>query len=168
LHISANQNSYSGKTIISAGIPQTGGDHTTAGTASNLGAVPSSPTPNNITLAGGTLQGNNLNFAFMSYRGITLTADSGLSALTNCAMGIQGPIIGNYGLTISSPIGSFSTNGIVYLEGTNTYTGNTVISYGGILSLYYSGSISNSAAISIAAGAGFDVSNYTNDLGAKA
>ena len=168
LVLGGNHNSYSGNTIISAGILQTGGDHTTAGTASNLGAVPSSPTPNNITLAGGTLQGNNLNFAFMSYRGITLTADSGLSALTNCAMGIQGPIIGNYGLTISSPIGSFSTNGIVYLEGTNTYTGNTVISYGGILSLYYSGSISNSAAISIAAGAGFDVSNYTNDLGAKA
>jgi autotransporter-associated beta strand protein len=166
LVLGGNHNSYSGNTIISAGILQTGGDNGTAGN-SNLGHVPSSPAPNNITLAGGTLQGNNPNFAFYNTRGVTLTADSGLSALTNCMMGIQGPIIGNYGLTISSPIGSVGTNGVVYLEGTNTYTGNTVITYGGILSLYYSGSISNSASISIAAGAGFDVSNYTNDVGAK-
>ena len=168
LVLSANHNSYTGNTIISAGTLQTGGDHSTTGTASNLGTTPSSPTPNNITLAGGTLQGNNLNFAFMPYRGITLTADSGLSSLTNCATGIQGPIVGNYGLTISSVIGTLGTNGVVYLEGTNTYTGNTIINNLGILSLYYSGSISNSASISIAAGSGLDVSNYTNDVGAKA
>ena len=168
LVLGGNHNSYSGNTIINAGILQTGGDHTTGGTASNLGAVPSSSTPNNITLAGGTLQGNNPNFAFYNTRGVTLTADSGLSALTNCMMGIQGPITGNYGLTISCPGGPVGTNGLVYLEGTNTYTGNTAISSPSILSLYYAGSISNSASISIAAGAALDVSGYTNDLGAKA
>ena len=81
LIVSQNHNSYSGNTIISAGILQTGGDHTTGGTPSNLGATPSSFIANNITLAGGTLQGNNPNFAFSVNRGITLTADSGLSAL---------------------------------------------------------------------------------------
>ena len=43
LVISGNHSSYTGGTIITAGILQTGGDHTTAGTPSNLGATPSFP-----------------------------------------------------------------------------------------------------------------------------
>ena len=167
---SQNHNSYSGNTIISAGnfADRRRPHHRRHRLQS--GGRPSSSTPNNITLAGGTLQGNNLNFAFCNTRGITLTADSGLSSLTNCATGIQGPITssGNYSLTISSPGGTVGTNGVVYLEGTNTYTGNTIITSNAILSLYYSGSISNSASISIAAGAGLDVSHYTNDAGVAA
>ena len=154
LILSQNHNSYSGNTIISDGILQTGGDHNTGGTASNLGLSPTSFSPNNITLAGGTLQGNNPNFGFNPNRGITLTANSGLSSLTNCFTGIPGPIVGNYGLTITSP----GSNGIVCLEGTNTYNGNTIIS-SGVLSLALNGSISNSPSISIAAGAALDVSS---------
>jgi autotransporter-associated beta strand protein len=160
LIVSQDHNSYSGNTIISAGILQTGGDHTTGGTPSNLGDTPSSFIANNITLAGGTLQGNNPNFAFSANRGITLTADSGLSSLTNCITGIPGPITGPYGLTITCPVGTVGTNGVVYLEGTNTYTGNTIIS-SGVLSLTLNGSISNSPSISIAAGAALDVSGLT-------
>jgi hypothetical protein len=47
------------------------------------------------------------------------------------------------------------------LSGRNTYTGNTIIS-SGVLSLCYSGSISDSPSISIAAGAALDVSGFTN------
>jgi autotransporter-associated beta strand protein len=155
LVLGGNNNSYSGNTIITAGVLQTGGDHTTGATASNLGLTPSTYAPTNITLAGGILQGNNANFSFNTNRGIVLLANSGLGSTNGCIMGIPGNIIGNYGLTISN-LGS----GVVYLTGTNTYTGGTLI-VTGLLSLQAGGSLSNSS-LSIAAGAGFDVSRLAN------
>lgn len=168
--IGGNHNTYSGGTVINGGILQTGGDQTTTGTAANLGLTPATFQPANIKLGGGVLQGNNPNFAFMANRGITLTANSGLSAITNGneaaplqgEMGIQGVITDNgagYGITISGQTNL--TTGLlsgVYLEGVNTYTGPTVVQ-SGILSLYYNGSINSSSSLTINSGATFDVSS---------
>ncbi len=174
LVLSGNANSYSnvsGPAItINGGIFQTGGDQTTGNTAANLGITPNSLQANNIVLHGGTLQGNNANFAFMPNRGITLTANSGLSSTTSGndliplqgELGIQGPITDNsagYGITITGQT-NLTTGQVsgVYLEGTNTYTGFTIVQ-SGILSLYNNGSINNSSSISINSGAVFDVSS---------
>ncbi len=177
LIIGGGHNTYTGSTVINGGILQTGGDATTGGKAANLGTTPNSFVANNIILNGGTLQGNNENFAFMANRGITLTANSGLSCITNGnalpplqgEMGIQGVITdtssGNGGA--GSPSGititgqTNLTTGVVsgvYLEGINTYYGPTVVQ-SGILSLYYNGSINNSSYLSINSGAAFDVSS---------
>ena len=156
---------FSGVTIVSNGILQVAYDR-------SLGADPGSIQSTNIILAGGTLQGVSAigNFAFGPTRGITLAANSGLSSLgslnlpapLNGELGVQGPIAdngGGYGLTITG--NTNLTTGLlsgVYLEGTNTYSGPTVIQ-SGILSLYYNGSINNSSSINLAACAGLDVSS---------
>ena len=71
-------------------------------------------------------------------------------------MGIPGPITGNYGLTMTSRRQRHQL--CRFLEGANTYTGNTIIS-SGVFALALNGSISNSPSISIAAGAALDVSS---------
>ncbi len=163
--IGGNHNTYTGGTIINGGILQTGGDL-------NLGAAPGSFQAANITLGGGTLQGNNPNFAFVANRGVTLTANSGLSSTISGTgpipdqgeLGIQGPITDNnagFGIIITGQTNL--TTGLlsgVYLEGTNTYTGPTVVA-SGVLSLFANGSINSSSSISIASGAAFDVSSNT-------
>jgi fibronectin-binding autotransporter adhesin len=168
--IGANHNTYTGGTVINGGILQTGGDQTSGGAAANLGTTPSSFQAANITLNGGILQGNNPNFAFMSNRGITLTANSGLSAIVTGnalapaqgELGIQGVITDNnagFGITITGQTNL--TTGLlsgVYLEGANTYTGPTVVA-SGILSLYFNGSINSSSSLTINSGAAFDVSS---------
>ncbi len=167
--IGGNHNTYTGGTVINGGILQTGGDQPPGG-GGNFGTTPLAFDPANITLNGGTLQGNNPNFNFQPNRGVTLTANSGLSATANGnqlypsqgEMGILGPITDNnagFGVTITG-LTNATTAAVsgVYLEGTNTYTGPTVVS-SGILSLYLNGSISNSSSLTINSGAAFDVSS---------
>jgi len=144
-------NSFTGGVIVDSGILQTGGDQHTGGVAANLGITPSTYEPTNITLAGGTLEGNNPNFALNINRGIVLLANSGLNSLSGSMTGVPGVIMGNYGLTIAN-----HGVGIVYFTGTNTYTGSTLIT-GGTLSLQTNGSIASSS-VSIGAGTVFDVS----------
>ncbi|HEV2693408.1 MAG TPA: autotransporter-associated beta strand repeat-containing protein, partial [Verrucomicrobiae bacterium] len=110
-----------------------------------------------------------------------LNAGGGLAATAGNSILIDGPISGAAGtgaLTIGIPASSANTNviglvpgsgagtanstpalatGTVLLSGTNTYTGNTIIS-SGTLMLTNNGSISNTASITVAGGAGFDVS----------
>lgn len=166
--IGAGHNTYTGGTVINGGILQTGGDSTSG--AANFGTVPASVQATNIILNGGTLQGNNPNFAFGPNRGITLKANSGLSSIVTGneaipfqgEMGIQGPITDNgagYGITITGQTNlTTALASGVYLEGVNSYTGPTVVQ-SGILSLYYNGSINNSSSLTIDSGATFDVSS---------
>lgn len=158
LVFSGNHNDFS-NVVIDGGILQTGGDTTTANAAANLGHYPSSFNPTNITLNGGTLQGNNGNFAFGANRGILLTAPSILSSLSNDITGYPNPISGSSSLGISN----VASQGFVYTKATNTYSGNTTVIQG-LFSIQNDGSISNSPQITINAGAGLDVSLVSNQF----
>jgi autotransporter-associated beta strand protein len=84
---------------------------------------------------------------------VTLFADTTIGVDSGRAATISGNIGGSFGFTKLSA-------GSLTLSGTNTYTGNTVLK-AGTLALGATGSISNSPALSIAAGATFDVSAIT-------
>jgi len=81
---------------------------------------------------------------------VTLFANTTIGVDAGRTATISGSISGSYGFTKLSA-------GTNILAGTNTYTGNTTIS-AGTLALGATGSISNSPALAIAAGATFDVS----------
>jgi fibronectin-binding autotransporter adhesin len=109
-------NSYSGKTIVNAGILSINSD-------ASLGAVPGSLQTDNLTLNGGTLcnmttttsftGGNNI--TLNANRGITLGASGGTIRLGySQPMTIPGPITGG-ALTLTD-------NGSLTLTGTNSYT----------------------------------------------
>lgn len=159
LIITGNHSSYSSGTVISAGVLQTGADHTTAGTPSNLGNTPSTFNATNVTLAGGTLQAN-ASFFLNPNRGVLLATNSGLSALDGDILGIPGPISqtgGRYGINVTA-VGS----GAVVLTGTNSYSGTTTVS-SGTLSLSTNGSLSSGSSIIIGAGGTFDVSTLASN-----
>ncbi|WP_216230360.1 autotransporter-associated beta strand repeat-containing protein, partial [Polynucleobacter sp. MWH-Jannik1A5] len=147
-------NTYTGATTISAGILSIRSD-------GNLGAVPGSVTANSIALAGGALQATS-NVALNSYRGITLTADSGLAATSSTTLIYAGAITGGYALTINGA----SQTGTVSLVGANTYTGGTTLS-SGTLGVYSNGSLGNGA-LSLAGSTtlllGRAVTDITNDI----
>ncbi len=159
LVFSGNHSTYTGPTIITGGILSTGGDNTSG--AANLGEVPSSFIANNIVLGGGTLSANN-SFALSANRGSQLTANSGLDVGTQVAGAGQNLTVNG---AISQSGGSFgitkTSGGILKLHATNTYSGSTIIS-AGVLALTGTGAISNSASISIAGTATFDVSGLTS------
>jgi autotransporter-associated beta strand protein len=77
----------------------------------------------------------------------------------NASLSYGGVISGSGNLTKIG--GGGGTGGTLILNGTNTYTGNTIISQG-FLTLGSTGSINNSPGIIIAAGASFDVSALAN------
>ncbi|NLF72045.1 MAG: hypothetical protein GX575_23680, partial [Candidatus Anammoximicrobium sp.] len=110
-------NSYTGKTIVNAGILSINSD-------AGLGAVPGTAQTDNVTLSGGTLcnmtttatgftGGNNI--TLNANRGITLGAGGGTIRLGySQPMTIPGPITGG-ALTLKD-------SGSLTLTGTNTYT----------------------------------------------
>jgi len=81
---------------------------------------------------------------------LTLLGNTTIGVNSGQTITISGGIGGNFGFTKLSA-------GSLILSGNNTYTGNTVIS-AGTLALGAAGSINNSASLSLAAGATFDVS----------
>ncbi len=118
-------------------------------------ATGSYTTKTNLTISGlaGGGAGNNyqtLNLALASIGTHNFYAESGYS-ITEQSTAL---ISGSGGLTANGP-------GLLTLAGTNTYTGNTIIS-AGRLALSGSGSISNTPLISVAGGAVFDVSGLVN------
>jgi len=129
LAFSGNHNTYYGPTIINAGTLSIGGEGASAGSAANLGTVPSSVIANNITLGGGTLSANN-NVSLNANRGIQLTASSTLDVTTQQGSGqtmtIPGIITGNYSIIKTSA-------GILALSGFNTFTGSVTVSNGELI-----------------------------------
>ena len=118
-------NTY-GSTSISGGILSISSD-------SNLGTAPGTPTTN-ITLGGGTLQSTGASLSLNSNRYISLTANgtiqvTGSSTNTLTIPGVISQSPGPYSLTLPS-----ANVGIVVLQGTNTFSGGTVID-AGVLSI---------------------------------
>ena len=111
-------NTYTGITTVSGGvlnIPTTNG----------IGAMPGSFTANQITLGGGTLGLTATAVDLDANRGITLTANSTISASSSQTPSIEGVITGGFGLTKTS-------SGNLNLNAANTFTGGLTITGGGV------------------------------------
>ncbi len=95
-----------------------------------MGPAPGSPVPDQLTLSGGSLEGNTT-LTLSANRGITLGGTgSGLLALTNTTMTCPNIITGGAALNTGGA-------GTVALSGVNDYTGGTTVSAG---TLFISGS----------------------------
>ena len=135
-------NNYSGGTIVK------GPGTLEANAAGTLGA-PSNP----LTVSGGIL---NLGGAIHTVGAVTIyggTVQNGTLSGASYAVsrGTVSAVLAGSGALVKT------NSGTMTLGGANTYTGNTTLS-AGVLALGGTGSISNSTAISIAAGATLDVS----------
>jgi fibronectin-binding autotransporter adhesin len=137
--ILSGANTYSGGTVVNAGIISFSADN-------NFGALPSTPTPGNIILNGGGISAST-DVTLSPNRGIAVGPATGTGSGTidvASTLTYNGTIANN-----GSGVGSLVTSGAtLYLAGTNTYTGNTTI--GGNLALIGNGSISSSAQIILA------------------
>jgi autotransporter-associated beta strand protein len=124
-----------------------------------LGTAPTSATAGNIVLNNGALSVS-ANVTLNAHRGIALGAQNG------SATGVVEVVNANDTLTYAGAITDNGTGsdsllktgaGKLFLNGTNTYTGNTTIG-AGTLALGANGSIGNSKRITVVAGTIFDVS----------
>ncbi len=144
-------NSYSGGTTVTGGLLAI----TSYGA---LGAIPASPTPGNIVLNGGGISATNT-FEINANRGIAVGPASGsgygiLDAALNQTLTYNG-IIANNG----SSIGGLTKTGLgtVTLGGSNSYSGDTVVSAGSL-------KVGGVSAIPYGDGKGNLVLNSTLDL----
>lgn len=117
-------NSYTGSTTVNAGILQISSD-------ANLGTVPSSPTPGNVTLNGGTLQAS---------ANVTLSVNRGFQ-------------LGTSGGTIDTQANNVTVPAIVAGPGTLTKTGSGTLTLPGV-NTYTSGTIVNGGTLAVSADSG--------------
>ena len=108
-------NTYSGGTTINAGTLQ-------IASGANLGAIPSSPAPGNLTFGGGTLA-TTTTFTLNANRGIAFTLTGTIDVAPGTTMTYGGVAAGAGGLTKAN-------TGTLSLSGTNTYAGATTINAG--------------------------------------
>jgi fibronectin-binding autotransporter adhesin len=111
-------NTYTGATTINAGTVQ-------IATGANIGAVPGSPTPGQLTFGGGTLA-TTTSFALSSTRGIAFNSTGTIDVAPGTTLTYGGIAAGAGGLTKTN-------TGTLTLSGTNTYTGTTTVSAGTLL-----------------------------------
>lgn len=125
----------------------------------SLGAAPVTATPDNIVLNGGSLSVG-ANVTLNSNRGIALGeaggSGTGILEVVNTA-----ETLGYAGIITDNGTGADNLlktgTGTLLLSGVNTYTGNTTIA-AGTLTLGATGSLNDSARISVLTGATFNVS----------
>jgi fibronectin-binding autotransporter adhesin len=184
--ILTNNNTYTGATYINAGSLQVGAgaalgsiatsssiidnggtlsfnrpDSTSVGSVSGTGGITQlgtgtlTLTANNtlrgvVTISAGTLQVGN-GGAAGSISNITSVVDSGTLVFNNNGTLGYGGVISGIGRVVQNG------SGTLILQTNETYSGNTIVSNGAVV-LTASGSISNTAAIVVNAGAVFDAS----------
>jgi MYXO-CTERM domain-containing protein len=140
-------NTYTGGTSIATGTIAISSD-------ANLGAVPASAAPANVTLNAGTLLAT-VDLTLNANRGIALNTTGALDAAANATLTYSGAI-GDAGATPSSFTKGSST-GTVILAANNIYTGSTTVA-GGTLVLsgsnsYAQGTFVNAGTLSVSADA---------------
>ena len=119
-------NTFAGSTTVSGGVLSISAD-------TNLGTAPSSATPGQLFLNGGTLQAT-ASFALNSNRGGTLGAAGGAIDVTGASTLTYGGILAGAGSLAKIDAGTLT------LSGPNTYTGSTTVS-GGVLSVSADGNL---------------------------
>ena len=137
-------NAYTGKTILNSGVLAIGAE-------TAIGGNPGSPTADQLTFNGGTLSNTVALTIDDANRGVTLGVSGGTLNTSGGTLTIADVIAGSSGALTKAG------SGILSLTSANTYSGNTLIN-SGTLALGASGSIANSALISVASGATYDVS----------
>ena len=145
-------NTYTGVTTINAGTIAIAAD-------AGLGAVPGVATAGKLTFAGGTLR-TTATFTLATNRGIALTGPGTISTDPGTTLSYGGIIAGAGPLTKSG-------TGILNLAGANTYTGATTVS-AGTLRLGTTNAIGSGSAVSVAAGATFDLNAFGDIIGSLA
>ena len=138
--VTGANNTFSGGTVLNAGVLGIVADGAAAGNAGSLGVVPASPTPNNILFNGGYLLGT-ATLTLNPNRGlgigsVSIGNDAITTALIDAAnsqvLTIGGTIatagnVGTNNLTVNSESGS---TGTVVLGGANTFNGTNIIAGG--------------------------------------
>ena len=123
-------NTYSGGTTVNGGFVGISSDGVSGGSAGNLGTVPNSVVPANVTLNSGGLLGT-ATLTLHPNRGITLSGTGLLDAASGVNFAVAGIITGNNGINVNSGAGD---TGIVDLLAANTLNGTATVS-GGVLQL---------------------------------
>ena len=147
----SNTNTYVGATTINAGT-------VVVATDGNLGADPSSATPGNIVLNGGTLL-TSASFTLNSSRGIALgdpvTPSTGgeIDVAAGATLTYAGVIANNTGGSDGLTVSSGTDTGTLVLSNTETYTGPTAVNAG---TLQLTGHLSVQSTVTVAAGAAID------------
>ena len=119
-------NTYSGGTFVNGGFVGISADGATSGSAGNLGTVPATVTTANITLNNGGLL-STASQTLNTNRGITLNGTGLLDAAPGVTFTVNGNISGSGGLTVDGGAGD---TGTVVLDGTNPFSGTTLVSVG--------------------------------------
>ncbi len=145
-------NTYSGVTTINAGAVAIAAD-------AGLGSAPGAASPGKIVFGGGTLR-TTATFTLAANRGIALTGAGTISTDPATTLTYGGIIAGAGSLTKTG-------TGTLILSGVNTYTGATTVS-AGTLRLGTTNSIGAASAVTVAAGATFDLNGFSDVIGSLA
>ena len=145
-------NTYTGVTTINAGTVSIAAD-------AGLGAAPGAATPGKIVFGGGTLR-TTATFTLAANRGIALTGPGTISTDPGTTLSYGGIIAGVGSLTKAG-------TGTLLLSGVNTYTGATAVN-AGTLRLGTTNAIGSASAVTVAAGATFDLAGFNDVIGSLA
>jgi fibronectin-binding autotransporter adhesin len=168
----SGNSTFSGGVVISGGVLQVPSvSSNTAGAPERLGAVPSSPDPDAVTISNGavlrnTQTGTGGSSFVTANRGITLGAGGGVFDLPDTAAGTF--LI--YGGTVAQGANALTKTGaaILALSGTTTGTGALNINQGMVRLRGSSNRISDSSPVTIAAGAALDMATFSDAIGSLA
>ncbi len=145
-------NTYTGVTTINAGTIAVAAD-------AGLGAAPGAATPGKLTFGGGTLR-TTASFTLAVNRGIALTGAGTISTDPGTTLTYGGIIAG------ASPLTKAGT-GTLIVSGANTYTGATALS-AGTLQLGATNAVPSGGAVTVSAGAIFDLHGFSDAIGSLA
>src|SRR5438874_5423368 len=145
-------NTYTGVTTINAGTIAIAAD-------AALGTAPAAATPGKIVFGGGTLR-STAGFSVAANRGMALTGPGTVATDPGTTLTYGGIIAGAGSLT---KLGT----GTLLLSGVNTYTGATAVS-AGTLRLGATNAIGAASAMTVAAGAIFDLNGLSDVIGSLA
>jgi autotransporter-associated beta strand protein len=143
-------NTFTGATTINAGTVSIAKD-------TNLGAVPGSATPGQLTFGGGTLAAT-ANFTMNAKRGVAFNSTATIDVASAATLTIAGIVAGSSGLTETN-------SGTLVLSGANTYGGTTNIS-AGTLALGVANAVPSTSAVT--ATGTFDLAGFADTIGSLA